>query len=236
MVSLITKLDIIFFLFRTTPAAHVSYQAQGRTRAALASLYHSHSNTRSQLHQRPTHGTRPRIKPSFSQIPGRFWTCWATTGTPKLRTLNIVISLKFLLIWRWNVMSLLGCDKANTRQRSLHLGLSYLSLPRENHKTLTRGAGEKAWFGRRWWWGFWVRKTHWGSSSGCLWLLMWSKARRLASFHRSFPSSRMRIHKALSSSGPREPSVHSQRSRRSTNTGDRYHHHWCVLLTGVSIE
>ena len=40
-------------LFRAAPVAHGSSQARGQIRAAAASLYHSHSNARSELHLRP---------------------------------------------------------------------------------------------------------------------------------------------------------------------------------------
>ena len=43
-----------FFFLRATLMAYGSFQARGRIRAADASLYHSHSNIRSELHQQPT--------------------------------------------------------------------------------------------------------------------------------------------------------------------------------------
>ena len=43
-----------FFLFRATPTAHGNFQARGRIGPAAASLYHSHSNARSEPHLRPT--------------------------------------------------------------------------------------------------------------------------------------------------------------------------------------
>ena len=39
-----------FLPFRAALAAHGSSQAKGRTGAAAAGLYHSHSNARSELH------------------------------------------------------------------------------------------------------------------------------------------------------------------------------------------
>ena len=45
--------SLIFFLFRAAPAAHGSSQARGWIRAAAAGLYHSHSNTESELHLLP---------------------------------------------------------------------------------------------------------------------------------------------------------------------------------------
>ena len=41
-------------LFRVEPTAYGSSQARGPIRAVAASLHHSHSNTRSKLHLRPT--------------------------------------------------------------------------------------------------------------------------------------------------------------------------------------
>ena len=43
-----------FFLFRAAPTAHGGPQARGLIRAIAAGLHHSHSNTRSKPHLRPT--------------------------------------------------------------------------------------------------------------------------------------------------------------------------------------
>ena len=50
-----------FFFFRAAPVAYGGSQPRGQIEAAAASLYHSHSNTRSL-----THCARPRIKPTTS--------------------------------------------------------------------------------------------------------------------------------------------------------------------------
>ena len=79
-----------FFLFRATPMAYWISQARGHIRATEASLYHSHSNTRSEPHLWPTlsnagsltHWVRPRIKLSSWWMLVRCLTCWATPGTP----------------------------------------------------------------------------------------------------------------------------------------------------------
>ena len=44
---------LVFFLFRVTPAAYRSSLARGGIRATAASLHHSHSNARSELHLQP---------------------------------------------------------------------------------------------------------------------------------------------------------------------------------------
>ena len=44
----------IYLLFSTTPVAYGGSQAKGQIRAAAVSLYHSHNNTRSELHLPPT--------------------------------------------------------------------------------------------------------------------------------------------------------------------------------------
>ena len=44
----------IFFLFMATPLAYEGSWARDRTGSAAASLRHSHSNTRSEQHLRPT--------------------------------------------------------------------------------------------------------------------------------------------------------------------------------------
>ena len=44
-----TLLPFFFFLLGGSGVAYGSYQARGRIRATTASLYHSHSNTRSEL-------------------------------------------------------------------------------------------------------------------------------------------------------------------------------------------
>ena len=46
-------LNIIFFLFMATPAAHGSSQARGQIRASAAGLHHSHSNTGSKPNPHP---------------------------------------------------------------------------------------------------------------------------------------------------------------------------------------
>ena len=82
-----------FCLFRATPAAYEGSQARGLIRAVAASLHHSHSHTRSELHlanYTTAHGnagslTRwagPGIKPSTSRFLVRFVNHCATTGTP----------------------------------------------------------------------------------------------------------------------------------------------------------
>ena len=44
---------LFLFVFRATPAVYGGSQARGQIGAVAAGLYHSHSNTRSKLHQRP---------------------------------------------------------------------------------------------------------------------------------------------------------------------------------------
>ena len=44
---------LIFFFFRAPPLAYGSSQGRGQIRAAAASLYHNHSNTRSQPRLQP---------------------------------------------------------------------------------------------------------------------------------------------------------------------------------------
>ena len=41
-------------LFRAEPTAYEGFQARGRIEAVAASLHHSHSNSGSKLHMRPT--------------------------------------------------------------------------------------------------------------------------------------------------------------------------------------
>ena len=50
--------DFFFYLFRATPEAYGGSQARGRIRAAASGLHHSHSNTGSEVHLRPT----PQLK------------------------------------------------------------------------------------------------------------------------------------------------------------------------------
>ena len=47
----ITQREVAFFfsIFRVAPTAYGSFQARGQSRAAVASLHHRHSNTRSEL-------------------------------------------------------------------------------------------------------------------------------------------------------------------------------------------
>ena len=45
---------LFYFTFTAVPAAYGGSQARGQTGASTASLRHSHSNTRSELHLRPT--------------------------------------------------------------------------------------------------------------------------------------------------------------------------------------
>ena len=45
---------ISFCLFRAIPAAHGGSHARGLIETAAASLRHSHSNTRTELHLQPT--------------------------------------------------------------------------------------------------------------------------------------------------------------------------------------
>ena len=74
-----------FFLFQTAPLAYGSSQARGRIRAAAASLYHSHSNTGSELCLRLipqrmamldplTHWGKPGIEPTSSWLLVRLLT------------------------------------------------------------------------------------------------------------------------------------------------------------------
>ena len=44
----------IYFLFKATPAAHVHFLAKGQIRAAATCLCHSHNNTGSEPHLKPT--------------------------------------------------------------------------------------------------------------------------------------------------------------------------------------
>ena len=46
--------SIFFVFFRVALAAYGGSQARGQIRAVAAGLYHSHSNTESQPHLRPT--------------------------------------------------------------------------------------------------------------------------------------------------------------------------------------
>ena len=50
----------IFFLFRAAPATYGDSQAKGQIGAIAAGLHHSHSDTGSELHLRPT----PQLKPT----------------------------------------------------------------------------------------------------------------------------------------------------------------------------
>ena len=82
-----------FGLFRAAPSAYGGSQARGWIQAVAASLYHSHSNARSESHLQLCHsswqcqirnslskaGDQTRVLMDTSQI--RF--CWATTGTPE---------------------------------------------------------------------------------------------------------------------------------------------------------
>ena len=87
----------VLFLIRTAFAAYGGSQARGHVRAIAAGLHHSHSNTGSRLHLRPTpqlmampdpygsltHWASPGIEPEtswFSQVCFH----WATKGTPCL--------------------------------------------------------------------------------------------------------------------------------------------------------
>ena len=51
---LLSYLFIHFYPFRATPSAYGGSQARGHIGATAASLHHSHSNTRSEPHLRPT--------------------------------------------------------------------------------------------------------------------------------------------------------------------------------------
>ena len=44
----------VFFFLRAVPVAHGSSQARGRIKATAAGLHHSHSNSGSELHLKPT--------------------------------------------------------------------------------------------------------------------------------------------------------------------------------------
>ena len=58
---------IFFFLFRAAPAAYGGPQARGQIRAAAAGLLHSHSNSVSELHLRPTPQLTATLEPSFTE-------------------------------------------------------------------------------------------------------------------------------------------------------------------------
>ena len=102
-------LYIYFCLFRAAPAAYGCSQAWGPIGATAASLYHSHSNTRSKPSQWPTpqpqqcqiwaasatyttahsnagsltHWVRPGMEPATLWFLVGFVNHWATTGTPE---------------------------------------------------------------------------------------------------------------------------------------------------------
>ena len=94
-----------FPFFRAAPVAYGSFWIRGQIRATVASLNHSYSNTRAELHLWPapqlacsnagslTHWLRPRIKPLSSCIPVRFLTHWATNGTPEFVSLHLYKSI-----------------------------------------------------------------------------------------------------------------------------------------------
>ena len=85
-----------FWLFRAIPTAYGRSQARGQIRVIAASLCHSHSNARSELHLQTTpqlmampgsltHRVRPKIKQATSWFLGRICFCCAMTGTPELK-------------------------------------------------------------------------------------------------------------------------------------------------------
>ena len=50
-------------LFRAEPTAYEGFQARGRIEAVAASLHHSHSNSGSKLHMRPTPQLKATLDP-----------------------------------------------------------------------------------------------------------------------------------------------------------------------------
>ena len=53
-VFVVVVVVVVFAFSGATPMAHGGFQARGRIRAVADSLCHSHSNTRSEAHLRPT--------------------------------------------------------------------------------------------------------------------------------------------------------------------------------------
>ena len=58
---------IIIAFFRAASAAYGSSQARGRIGATAASLYHSYSNTGSELHLRPTSQLSAMLDPPLTE-------------------------------------------------------------------------------------------------------------------------------------------------------------------------
>ena len=56
-------LSEFFFLFRAAPTAYGSSQARGPIGDVAAGLHHSHSNTRSEPHLRPTPQLTATLEP-----------------------------------------------------------------------------------------------------------------------------------------------------------------------------
>ena len=81
----ITVLYFYFFicLSRVAPAAYGGSQARGRIGAVVTSLYHRHSNTRSELHLRPT-PSEARDRTLKLMAPGQICFHCTMTETPVL--------------------------------------------------------------------------------------------------------------------------------------------------------
>ena len=88
----VASINYFFFLFTAAPRAYGSSQARGWIRAVAASLRHSHSNTRSELHLWPMPwlvampdllltrwGQGLNLHPQGGNVG--FLTCWVTMGT-----------------------------------------------------------------------------------------------------------------------------------------------------------
>ena len=101
----------LFALSWAAPAAYGGSQTRGLIGAAAASLHHSHSNTRSELHLQPTplqHSSqqhwipnpwaRPGIKPATLWFLVSFINHWATTGTPCLLILILIFLYLFIVV------------------------------------------------------------------------------------------------------------------------------------------
>ena len=86
--SLCISFLFFFCLFRAAPAAYGRSQARGQSRATAAGLHHSHSNTKPKPHRDLHHSSQqhrilnPGSEATSSCTPMRFFTCWATRGTP----------------------------------------------------------------------------------------------------------------------------------------------------------
>ena len=99
-VTTILLLFFVFCLLRAAPTAHGDSQARGLIGAVAASLYQSHSNTRSEPHLRPHHSSlQHRIFNPLSEawewtrnlmVPSWIHFRWATTRT-----------LVTTILWNW---------------------------------------------------------------------------------------------------------------------------------------